>query len=401
MAVTVLMLTGMTAMYASAAESGNITVSLRIEGVEETLFYDKAIEIDAGATVEDLMIMVNEMDETLGIVINNTENGTYTSEIAGLAEFDYGGYSGWLFRVNGTNPTVGQDLVFLEDGDDVIYFYNDAWGEAGMQYPVPDLSRLYSAGIISFTSSDEEYDEDWNVSIVNNPVAGATVTFNGVVYTTDENGEIVLASKSGIAGMQSLKIERYDEGSGIPTVLRLAPDFEMYVPFTDTPEDAWYEIAVMFCVSKGLFIGTDTANNLFSPSTDMTMAQLVTVLARLAEADISAESDPWYAEARDWAIDNEIIEETAFKAEAIVTREIFINMFYLTAGLAGTYDMTVSADITEAADYENISEACLEAIAWAVASGIIRGTSDKALTINPTGIVDRATVCQMLYNYYN
>ena len=270
-----------------------------------------------------------------------------------------------------------------------------------MQYPVPDLSRLYSAGVIKFTSNDEEYDEDWNVSIVKNPVEGAAVTFNGVIYTTDADGEIVIASKSGIAGMQSLKIERYDEGTGIPTVLRLAPDFEMYVPFADTPEDAWYEIAVMFCVSKGLFIGTDTANNLFSPSTDMTMAQLVTVLARLAGVDVSAESDLWYAQARDWAIENDIIEETAFQAGAIVTREMFINMFYLTAGLAGTYDMTVSADITEAADYDNISEVCLEAIAWAVASGIIRGTSDKALTISPTGIVDRATVCQMLYNYYN
>ena len=400
--VTVLMIAGMMVINASAEDPGTITVALRIEGVTETLFYDNAIEIGAGTTVEDLMAQVNENDDTIGIVISDTEwGGTYISEIAGLKEFDYGGYSGWLFRVNGTNPTVGQSFVNLENGDSVTYFYNDAYGVAGMQYPVPDLSELYSAGIIRFMSEDEEYDDEWNVTLVRNPVAGATVTFNGVVYTTDENGEIVVESTAGIAGMQGLKIERYDEETGVPTVLRFAPDFEMYVPFADTPADEWYEIAVMFCVSKGLFIGTDSANNLFSPKADMTMAQLVTVLARLAGADVSAGSDPWYAEARDWAIENDLIEETTFRAGAIVTREIFISMFYLAAELAGTYDMTVSADITGADDYDNISESCMEAIAWAVASGIIRGTSDKALTISPTGIVDRATVCQMLYNYYN
>ena len=403
MAITVvlLLLAGMTAISALAEGSDKIIVSLRIEGIEETIFYNKAIELSAGSTVEDLMAQANKMDENLAIVATGIEwGGTYISEIAGLAEFDYTAYSGWLFRVNGVNPTVGQEAVFLESGDEVIYFYNDAWGEAGMQYPVPDLSRLYSAGIITFMSDDEVFDEDWTVSFVRNPVAGATVTFNGAVYITDENGEIVLASKAGAAGIQNLKIERYDEGTGIPTVLRLAPDFEMYVPFVDTPEDAWYDMAVMFCVSKGLFIGTDAANNLFSPMADMTMAQLVTVLARLAGVNVDAGSaDPWYALARDWAIQNGIIEDAAFEAGAFVNREVFANMFYLTAGLAGTYDMAVSADITEAVDFDDISEDCREAIAWAVASGIIHGTSDATLTISPKGVVDRATVCQMLYNY--
>ena len=396
--LAVMILAGMTALSVTAATPDTINVSLRIEGVEDTLFYDREVEIAAGATVDELMALVNEKDETLGIV---SDDGSYISEIAGLAASAYGGYSGWSFRVNDIAATVGQNLVFLEDRDEVVYYYGDPWGEPGMQYPIPDLSRLFSSGVISFMSTDEVYDEDWNMTLVKNPVIGATVTFNGEDYITDDNGEIIIPDKAGLSGMKSLQIERYDEGAGVPTVLRLAPDYKMYIPFTDTPDDAWYEPAIIFCVGRGMFIGTDAEKNLFSPGTEMTMAQLFTVLGRIAGEDFSVQSsDPWYASARDWAVENDIIAEDAFTAEANVTREMFIYMFYLTTGLAGTYDMTASYDITVAVDYDNIDENYREAVSWAVASGIISGTTSAALTIAPNVEITRAQVCQMLLNYY-
>ena len=393
-----MMIAGISGLFAVAAGPDTINVSLRIEGVEETLYYEKSIEIASGATLEELMTMVNDRDETLAVV---SADGTYISEIAGLSEGAYGGFSGWSFRVNSTAPTFGQNLVILEDRDEIVYYYGDPWGEPGMQYPVPDLSKLYNGGVIGFFSTDEEYDEEWNVTLVKNPVAGASVTFNGDVYITDENGEIAIQDITGVAGIHSLQIERYDEEAGVPTVLRLAPDFEMYVPFADTPDDAWYEHAVIFCVGKGLFIGTDSAKNLFSPGMEMTMAQLVTVLGRIAGEDFSAPSDPWYASARDWAVENGIIADSAFTAGENVTRETFIFMFYLAAELAGTYDMTVSDDITAAVDYDEINVNYRGAISWAVASGIISGTSSTSLTIAPGDEITRAQVCQMLLNYYN
>ena len=411
--MAIMLLAGITAFSAAAeagesakppiaapADPGTIKVSLRIEGVKENMYYNKSIEIASGSTVADLMTQVNELDKNISIVVKEISGDSYISKIGDLAESDYGGYSGWSFRVNEFAPVVGQSLVKLEDGDVVVYYYGDPWGEPGMQYPVPDITRLYSAGIIKFMSNDVVYDEEWNKSEKVNPVVGATVTFNKNTYTTDENGEIIITDLSGVSGMQSMQIEKYDEASGVPMVLRYAPDFRKYIPFADTSEDGWYKEAVEFCVDNGYFKGTNAAKNLFAPKNSMTLAQLVTVLSRIAGEDVDAVVTPWYKTALDWALKNNIIEEDTFEAGASVTRETFIYMFYLTAALAGNYDMTVSADITTATDYADIKEDYREAISWAVASGIIRGTSSAALTIAPAVKINRATVCQMLLNYY-
>ena len=402
LAVMVMILAGMTALAATAAQPETISVSLRIEGIEEMLYYNKAIKIDAGASVEDLMTLVNETDETIGIVINGiSTDGTYIPEIAGLKEYAYGGYSGWSFRVNDEEPVVGQSLVYLKDGDNVVYYYGDPWGEPGMQYPIPDLSKIYSSGIVSFTSLDTTWDEEYNAFITKNPVVGATVTLNGADYTTDENGGILIEDKSGLAGMQSMKIERYDEASGVPTILRFEPDFEMYVPFADTPDGVWYDYPVEYSVRAGYFRGMDAAKNLFVPGGTTTMAQLITVLGRIAGEDVDAARTPWYQAALDWATGNGIVSDDTFEAGASVTRQTFIYMFYLTAGLVGTYDMTISSDITGAVDYDEINEEYRQAVEWAVASGIISGTTSDALTIAPDEEITRAQVCQMLFNYYD
>lgn len=55
--------------------------------------------------------------------------------------------------------------------------------------------------------------------------------------------------------------------------------------------DAWYAGAVRFVAANSLFDGT--AAGLFSPDADMTRAMVMTVLARLDDADTSG--TPWYA----------------------------------------------------------------------------------------------------------
>jgi len=403
LALAVLMLMGMTAIHTLAEENRDtITVSVRIEGIKEPMYYNKTIEIEAGATVENLLALVNGMDSTPDIVIIGGEWGAYVSSINDLTEGDYGTMSGWLYYVNGVDPVKSISFCELQDGDVVVCFFSDKFG-VGIQFPFIDLSRVYSESVISFLSEDTVYDDEWNETIVLNPVAGASVLFNGIKYTTDENGEIKITNKTGLAGLQSVLIERNDDESGVPTVLRFAPDFEIYVPFADTPENAWFGIPVEFCVSTGFFRGADNVQNLFLPKNNMTRYQLVTVLGRIAGVDVDAPSDPWYAAARDWALDSGIVNETWFEAgaDASVTREMFIQLFYHTAWLAGSYDMDVKADITIATDYDAINADYSEAVSWAVASGIIHGMDSGALTINPKEEITRAQVCQMLFNYYS
>jgi hypothetical protein len=388
-------------LAALADESDGITVSLRIEGIMEYIYYNTMIELNVGATVEDLMKKTDSMDDAPKIVIGETENGAYVSEIDGLAEFDCEGLSGWMFTRNNIEAVAGISETMLENDDSIVFFYADPYGGPGFQYPIVDISMLYSSGIIKFTSKDTTYDAEQNATTSLNPIVMATVTFDDKTYTTNSAGEIVIEDKNGIAGFHELQIEKHDNKTGVPTVLRFAPDYTVYVPFSDTLAGAWYEAAIGYCISAGYFIGVDTAANLFAPLNRMSMAQLCTVLARISGVDVDTPADPWYSAALEWAAENDVITIEGFNAGANVTREVFIYMFYITAARLEGYDMTVRAEIKDAADYGDISEEYREAIAWAVASGVIRGTSNDSLTISPGVEVNRATVCQMLYNYYN
>ena len=409
-------LAGIMAQSAFADENSTITVGFRAEGLKENIYDNPAVTIAAGSTVEDLIKKINSIDYAPRISINNGFFGAYVSAIDGLAEFEYGEMSGWSYRVNGEDPLVGMSQYKLEDRDSVVWFYGDPYG-IGMQYPEADWSRLLSAGIISFSSIDSVYDENWELTLTENPVAGAKVTFRWDAYITDEKGEITITDKTGLSGYRALQIERYDEKTGVPTVLRFAPGFEIYVPFSDTPHApqlAWYEDAVRFCVREEYFFGTDPTANLFEPMRKMTMTQLATVLSRIGGVDSELTmGEQWYRAPLDWAISSKVLSIDEKKVEegigAVyeltsgmnVTREEFIHMFYLTVGLVECCDMGVRADITGAKDYNEITGSYREAVSWAVASGLIEGTDPDSLIISPELEVNRATVCQMLYNYYN
>ena len=235
---------------AMAADSEVITVSLRIEGLEGTLYYNKQVDIAAEATVTALLTAVNGMEGSPEITITEVGFGSYVSDVNGLSEFAHGGMSGWSYRVNGESPTVGIDDCILESHDEVVCFYGDPFG-IGMQYPLVDISRLRSGGIIRFTSIDTTYDEQWNPIYTENPVDRATVTFDGLTRTTNDDGEITLPDSARLPGFRSLRIERYDEETGVPTVLRFASDYVIYVPLGDTPKDDLHGLAAMFL--KALF----------------------------------------------------------------------------------------------------------------------------------------------------
>ena len=398
--LSVILFAGMAAVSASAEDSGTITVSLRIEAIEECIYYDNAIKIAAGSTVADLMKIISDMEGTPYIAIINGEFGAYVGFIDDLMEFEYGEMSGWNYRVNDIAPSFGISLYTLKDGDCVVYYYGDPFG-VGIQCPEADWSGILTDGIIRFSSLDTTYDENWEPTVTENPVAGATVTFRWDTYVTNDRGEIRVEDKTGLSGCRTLQIQRHDEESGVPTVLRFAPDYMIYIPFVDTPQGAWYEDAVRFCVREGYFIGTNLAANLFNPTRSMTIPELFTVLARIAGEDVDVPTTPWYATAFEWAVKNGIIAEDETIIGVNVTRERFIHMFYQTIGLVGGHDMELRADITIAKDYSDIAPEYRDAISWAVASGIIDGTDPTQLTISPNKEVNRVTVCKMLYNYYN
>ena len=168
--------------------------------------------------------------------------------------------------------------------------------------------------------------------------------------------------------------------------------------FTDVLDpETWFYDAVYYCAGIGLVKGMPDGS--FAPAKNMNMAELTQLLYRMAGNE-DAEGDYWWSAAENWAIAAGIITEDEFKPAENVTREFFFRMFYGTAASTGRFDMTPRADITGAADYAQIDEANRDAISWAVAAEMVKGTSADSLKIDPEFEMNRATACVIIMRYF-
>lgn len=213
------------------AADDTISVTIQIEGVSENYYYD-TVETDK-TCLEDVLAFIDETDDSLTInMVDSSYGGKYISGINGDSEMQFGGYDGWMFLVNGEESPVGISSVTLNDGDNVVIYYSDAYG-VGMQNPVADVTKI-DEGILKVTSKDTIYDENWNATASVNPVTGATIKwYNGDEYTeyiTDENGEILIPEEYLTNGEHKVSIEKYSDGAyRAPMVIRWAPDMKITI----------------------------------------------------------------------------------------------------------------------------------------------------------------------------
>ena len=162
--------------------------------------------------------------------------------------------------------------------------------------------------------------------------------------------------------------------------------------FADVPDNYWAAEAVDFAVSRELFAGTSATT--FSPDTAMTRAMIVTVLARFEGVDTTTGST-WYEAGQQWAMQNGISDGS--NMEQGLTREQLATMLYRYAQSKG-YDTTQGGmAVREYADFEQISDYAVEAMTWAVNTGLISGTSTT--TLSPQGEATRAQVATILMRF--
>ena len=162
--------------------------------------------------------------------------------------------------------------------------------------------------------------------------------------------------------------------------------------FADVPDNYWGAEAVAFASSRELFAGTSATT--FAPDTAMTRAMIVTVLARFEGVDTTT-GDTWYEAGRQWAMENGISDGS--NMEQGLTREQLATMLYRYAQSKG-YDTTQGGmAVREYADFEQISDYAVEAMTWAVNTGLISGTSTT--TLSPQGEATRAQVATILMRF--
>jgi hypothetical protein len=379
------------------------TVTLRVEGKEDVVFYgDCAVPYKEALTVYDVLLALDSDDadegDTPDFTFTDSGYGPYLSAVNGLAEFANASMDGWQTLINGVAPVVGISEQPVKERDEIVIYYSDAYG-IGFQYPEIDDSKLVSDGIVSFTSLDTTYDENWNATTTRQPVAGATVVWNGATYTTDAAGAIRPATRK--AAYNTVQISRYDEATGIPTVLRFAPGY--VTRFADTVAGAWYDDAVRYCVENGLISGD---GNRFRPSDKMSRADFAVVLYRLAgspEATLQASAFPdvsdgaYYNAAVQWAAQNGIItgDGSGFNPRGNISRQdiaVILSRYldYTDANIAVTAQYVIFPDEGDIADYAK------NALQLLYKLGVITGTDGK---INPRGSATRAEIAVVLERF--
>ena len=184
--------------------------------------------------------------------------------------------------------------------------------------------------------------------------------------------------------------------------------------FGDVSSWNWYKDAVQYVFDNGLMSGSE---GLFKPTANITRAQLVTTLYRLAGEpyvrDYSALSDfsdvaegKYYTDAVCWAYAEGIAtgSDGKFNPTGNLTRQQMATFFYRYAEYDWR-DVTLRGDISEMLNADKVSDYAKDAVEWAVGSGLISGSETKdengntVYDLNPRGNTTRAQVAAILQRF--
>lgn len=98
------------------------SVYVTITGVDGVIASDY-VEFDEGMSAFDALKVLTDNYE-ISLKSSGLRQTVYVKAINGLSEFDYGGRSGWKYRVNGTYPSVGAGAYTLKNGDQLEWIYS-------------------------------------------------------------------------------------------------------------------------------------------------------------------------------------------------------------------------------------------------------------------------------------
>ena len=198
---------------------------------------------------------------------------------------------------------------------------------------------------------------------------------------THEAGETITVTKS--LTFTAIWSNLPDIEPGTPDVKPDEPDVSDF-PFTDVSVNAWYYEAVKYVYENGIMNGMDRYS--FQPNGTLTRAMIWTMLARLDGVDTEG-GNSWYAKAQEWATATGVSDGENPTGE--VTREQLITMLWRYAG-----SPTYTADLSGYVDTADISSWAQQAMCGAVATGVIEGDENSALT--PKADTTRAQAAAML-----
>ena len=306
------------------------------------------------------------------------------------------------FYVNGEMPVTTVAETALQDGDVVdLIAYREDWSDI---YAAFTRRQIHTSVGVRVTLQLEQDGYDENYAVVKSPLAGAELLIlgsSGPVETGAITGKDGTAQLTFTTAGTYLITARAQQAITVPVcTVRV---WEQPLPaFTDL-EDHWSRAAAEYTAGMGYFLGTSPTT--FSPDEALTREQMATVLWRRAgcpEAQSAVsyrDADPqaYYAEALSWAAEQNLMNgygDGTFGVGDALTREQMAVVFYRCAAKEGK--VTEGAAALKSRDAGSISPWARDAMAWAVADGLIQGMDGRW---NPGGSASRAQAATVWQRY--
>ena len=229
---------------------------------------------------------------------------------------------------------------------------------------------------------------DFEIRLGLNVLTDLTAGFTAVLPLDNETTDSTVAVQIMPDSSKKMLMKSAADGKQIKAVLfgsATVASMQNEKSFTDT-DGHWGASAIEFASARGILRGT--AENQFSPDSEMNRAMLVTLLHRFdderqSDGENYADVNPaaYYSHAAQWAKQNSIVsaDEKNFNPGTKVTRQMLAEMIYSYAIYSG-----------EAASSESAVDYC-------VSRGILVGKSEGSLNLEDT--TTRAEVSAIIQRY--
>jgi hypothetical protein len=171
--------------------------------------------------------------------------------------------------------------------------------------------------------------------------------------------------------------------------------------------NGWYIEFIDYVIANGIMQGTNTNPLTFEPNTKLSRAMMVQILYNMegrpavggGEIFDDVPAGSWYFDAVAWSYLNDMVfgyGDGKFGPGDSVTRGQMGAILYRYAEYKG-YDTSVSADLGAFADAGDISEWAIDAMKWAVGSGLIVGRGEG--NIAPKDTATRAEMATIITRF--
>lgn len=161
--------------------------------------------------------------------------------------------------------------------------------------------------------------------------------------------------------------------------------------YTDIDPFGWYIDSLAEAVEKGYIHGY--TNTTMGPTDILTRGQAVCMIANAAGAEFEHPYDdvtasPYYYDAVVWAKDNGVInsDNATFSPDSECTRQDFCTMLCNWKGTES------STQYTEFSDWNNVSDYARGPVAWAIETGLIKGSDNMIMPLQTCSRAEAATI---------